>query len=157
MNRARLMERAQAGEREAFHLLFKDVGPLITGYLRRRISDNGEIEDISQDAMIAVYRSRHTYQPGRPFEPWLFAIVRKVTGEHFRRERERHGFQIMVEEMPEVAVEGGSGTDFELREALEQLSPTQMEALGLTKIMGLSVEEAAQVAGTSTGSIKVRV
>jgi RNA polymerase sigma-70 factor, ECF subfamily len=44
-----------------------------------------------------------------------------------------------------------------VREALEQLSPTQMEALSLTKVEGLSVEEAAQRAGTSIGSMKVRV
>lgn len=151
------MERAQGGDREAFHLLFKDVGPLITRFLRRRLSDNSEIEDISQEAMIAVYKSRHTYQPGRPFEPWLFAIVRNVSGEHFRRERQRLGFQIQVDELPEISVQGGSLNDLELREALEQLPPSQMEALGLTKVIGLSVEEAARRTGTSVGSMKVRV
>jgi RNA polymerase sigma factor (sigma-70 family) len=151
------MERAQGGDREAFHLLFKDVGTLITRFLRRRLSDNSEIEDISQEAMIAVYKSRHTYQPGRPFEPWLFAIVRNVSGEHFRRERQRLGFQIQVDEWPEISVQGGSLNDLELREALEQLPPAQMEALGLTKVIGLSVEEAARRTGTSVGSMKVRV
>jgi RNA polymerase sigma-70 factor, ECF subfamily len=154
---AQLMERAQGGDREAFHSLFKDVGPLITRFLRRRVSDNTDIEDICQEAMIAVYRSRHTYQPERPFEPWLFAIVRKVSWEHFRRERQRLGFQVLVDEMPEMGTEGGSSQDLEVREALEQLSPTQIEALGLTKLLGLSVEEAARRAGTSVGSMKVRV
>ena len=151
------MERAQGGDREAFHSLFKDVGPLITRFLRRRVSDNTEIEDISQEVMIAVYKSRHTYQPERPFEPWLFAIVRKVSWEHFRRERQRLGFQVLVDEMPEMCTEGRPSQDLEVREALEQLSPTQIEALGLTKLLGLSVEEAARRAGTSVGSMKVRV
>jgi RNA polymerase sigma-70 factor, ECF subfamily len=157
VSRAQLMERAQRGDREAFHTLFKEIGPLITRFLRRRLADNTEIEDICQEVMIAVYKSRHTYQPERPFEPWLFAIVRNVSGEHFRRERQRLAFQIVVDELPELGIEGGSGQDLEVREALEQLSPAQMEALNLTKVEGLSVEEAAQRAGTSIGSMKVRV
>src|SRR5439155_18083564 len=110
-----------------------------------------------QEAMIAIYKSRHTYEPERPFEPWLFAIVRKVSGEHFRRERQRFGFQIQVEELPEISAENGSFNDLELREAVEQLSPTQIEALGLTKVIGHSVEEAARRAGTTVGSMKLRV
>ena len=150
------MRRAQDGDREAFHTLFEDVGPLVTRFLRRRLSNAHEIEDICQEALIAVYRSRHTYQPERPFEPWLIAIVRKVSGEHFRRERQRLGFQIHVEELPEIGVQG-SISDLELREALGQLPPAQIEALGLVKVIGLSMEEAASRVGTTVGSMKVRV
>ena len=151
------MERAQRGDREAFHSLFKDVGPLIERFLRRRISGISDLEDICQEAMIAVYKSRHTYQPERPFEPWLFAIVRKVSGEHYRRERQRLGFQVQLEDLPEFCLDGGSVNELELHQALDQLTPTQLEAIGLTKVIGLSVEEAASRAGTSVGSMKVRV
>jgi RNA polymerase sigma-70 factor, ECF subfamily len=157
VSRAQLMAQAQRGDREAFQLLFKDVGPVITRFLRRRISDSSQIEDICQEAMIAVYKSRHTYEPGRPFEPWLFAIVRNVSGEHLRRERHRLAFQIQVDELPEVGSDHGSLNDLELRQALGRLSPTQIEALALTKVAGLSVEEAAQHSGTTVGSMKLRV
>ena len=40
---------------------------------------------------------------------------------------------------------------------MEQLPPTQMEALNLTKLGGFSVEEASRRAGTTVGSMKVRV
>jgi RNA polymerase sigma-70 factor (ECF subfamily) len=156
-DRARLMERARGGDREAFCVLFKDVGPMITRFLRRRLSDSAELEDICQETLIAVYKSRHTYQPARPFEPWLFAIARKVAGEHLRRDRERRGFQVQLPELPEFAVEGPGAFDIELREALEQLSPSQLEALRLTKLSGLSVAEAARRTGATAGSIKVRV
>jgi RNA polymerase sigma-70 factor (ECF subfamily) len=156
VSRARLMARAENGDREAFHALFTDIGPLITRFLRRRLPDQTEVEDICQEAMIAVYKSRHTYQPERPFEPWLFAIVRKVTGAHLRRNRQRLRFQVYTDEIPDICVEGTS-TLVELRQALEQLSSTQMEALGLTKLLGLSVAEAARRAGTTVGSMKVRV
>jgi len=151
------MERAQGGDREAFHTLFDEIGPLITRFLRRRQSNSSEIEDICQEAMIAVFKSRHTYQPERPFEPWLFAIVRKVSGEHYRRARQRLDFQVLVDELPDIRSDSSSGHELEMREALGQLPPTQIEALALTKIRGLSVEEAAERTGTSVGAMKVRV
>jgi RNA polymerase sigma-70 factor (ECF subfamily) len=151
------MERAQGGDREAFHALFEDLGQLIERFLRRRLADNSELEDICQEAMIAVFKSRHTYQPERPFEPWLFAIVRRVSGEHFRRERQRLGFQMQMDELPEISSEGGATDDLELREAVAQLSPRQIEALGLTKLSGLSIAEAARRTGTTVGSMKLRV
>lgn len=157
VRRAQLMARAQNGDKEAFHALFKDIGSVITRSLRRRLRDQNEIEDICQEALVAVYRSRHTYQSERPFEPWLFAIVRGVTSEHLRRNRQRHGFQVQTDETPEISVESTSSFGVELREALERLPPAQMEALGLTKLLGLSVAEAARRAGTTVGSMKVRV
>ena len=76
------MARAQSGDHEALHTLLKDIGSFITRSLRRRLPDIRDIEDICQEVLIAVYKSRHTYQPNRPFEPWLFAIVGKVMGNH---------------------------------------------------------------------------
>jgi RNA polymerase sigma-70 factor (ECF subfamily) len=44
-----------------------------------------------------------------------------------------------------------------MRQAFEQLTPNQLEAVRLTKLSGLSVEEASQVTGASVASMKVRV
>jgi RNA polymerase sigma factor (sigma-70 family) len=80
-----------------------------------------------------------------------------LSGEHLRRERQRLGFQIQFDELPEIATESSSSQDLELREAFAQLSPAQSEALELTKLKGLSMEEAARRVGTTAGSMKVRV
>jgi RNA polymerase sigma-70 factor, ECF subfamily len=150
------MERAQQGEKEAFHALFKDIGPLIARFVRRRLFDQQEIVDVCQEALFVVYH-RHTYQPARPFEPWLFAIVRNVTGQCLRRNRLSSTWQAPIDDIPEVGTDDESGLAVEWREALNQLSPTQMEALRLTKLVGLSVAEASERAGASVGTMKVRV
>jgi RNA polymerase sigma-70 factor, ECF subfamily len=157
MTRAQLMERARSGDREAFHVLFEDIGPLITRFLRRHLVDRAELEDVCQEVLVAVYRSRHTYDAERLFEPWLFAIVRKVSGEHLRRSRRQTASQVYTVEVPQVPAEDAPSLALELRRALEQLPPAQMEALNLTKLLGLSVEEASRRAGTTVGSMKVRV
>lgn len=154
---AQLMERAQAGDREAFHALFREAGPLITRFLRRRLPDREETDDICQEALLAVYRSRHTYQPGRSFEPWLFAIVRNVSAEYLRRKRVQLGWPEALDEAPEVSGQSDSSLALELNEALETLSPNQREALSLTHLLGLSLAEASRRAGTTIGSMKVRI
>jgi RNA polymerase sigma factor (sigma-70 family) len=150
------MARAQNGDREAFHALFEEIGPIIMRVLRRRVLDQNEIEDVCQEVLLAVYKSRHTYQPERPFEPWLFAIVWKVSGEHFRRGQRRTALQVLSDRVTEIEAESRAELAVELREALDELSPNQVEALNFTKVLGLSVTEASQRAGTSAGSMKVR-
>jgi RNA polymerase sigma-70 factor (ECF subfamily) len=151
------MERARSGDREAFHVLFEEMGPLITRFLHRHLIDRVELEDVCQEVLIAVYKSRHTYDAERPFEPWLFAILRRVSGEHLRRSRRQTASQVYVDDVPEIPTEDTPSLALELRGALKQLPPAQMEALNLAKLLGLSVEEASRRAGTTVGSMKVRV
>jgi RNA polymerase sigma-70 factor, ECF subfamily len=156
-SRGRFMERAQKGDREAFQALFADIGPLITLFVRRRVFDQAEVDDVCQEALLAVFKSRHTYQPARPFEPWLFAIVRNVIAAYFQRNRQRGKWQAPTSEIPDTWAEDESSLGVELRDGLNQLSANQLEALKLTKLSGFSIAEAAQRAGTSVGSMKVRV
>jgi hypothetical protein len=72
-DRAMLMARAQAGEREAYRRLLEDVTPFIRALAARRLHDASEVEDAVQDVLLTVHTIRHTYDPARPFAPWLAA------------------------------------------------------------------------------------
>ena len=66
------MRLSQDGDREAFSELVNEIGPVIARFLRRQIADEHELSDICQETLLAIYKSRHTYQPSRPLEPWMF-------------------------------------------------------------------------------------
>lgn len=68
------MARAQQGDRHAYGRLLAKVEPLITRYLSRRISVRDDVPDVTQNVLLSLHKARHTYQPGRPFTPWLYAI-----------------------------------------------------------------------------------
>ena len=157
LNRARLMERAQDGDKEALGILFREIGPLVMRFVRRRLRDPADADDLCQEALLAVFKSRHTYQPARPFEPWLFAIVRNLLAAYFKRNREQANWYESLIEMPGIHAEGESSMAIELSEGLGQLSAHQLEALQLTKLSGFSIAEAAVRAGTTVASMKVRV
>jgi RNA polymerase sigma-70 factor (ECF subfamily) len=151
------MERSQSGDKEAFRVLFDDIGPLVTRFVRRRLIDRADVDDVCQEALLAVFKSRHTYQPARPFEPWLFAIVRNVLAAHLQRYRLRVRWHESMNEIPEIFTEDEASLAIELNESFSQLSANQLEALKLTKLSGYSIAEAASRAGTSVASMKVRV
>ncbi len=69
--RALLMKRMQEGDSDACRALLDDVGPTVMRFLRKRMADPNELEDVYQEVFIALYEARRTYEPDRLFEPAL--------------------------------------------------------------------------------------
>ena len=154
--RARLMARLQQGDTEACQELFDSIGPSLTYFLRRRVADPQELEDVYQEVFMAIFEARHTYEPGRPFEPWLFAIARNIAVDYSRRRWTRSHWEELVAEPPEQLADASTAVAPELRAVLAELPPDQREAFSMLKLDGLSVEVAAARAGISVGALKVR-
>jgi RNA polymerase sigma-70 factor (ECF subfamily) len=145
---------AQAGDREAYHAVLKDIGPLLLGWLRRWLADSADLADVYQDALVRLHRARHTYDPARPFEPWLFAIARHCAADHARHRRQR-AWEVLVDELPDAPAE--SDPDWHaLADALRSLPRPQREVFSMLKLEGLSVGAAATRAGVTPGALKVR-
>ena len=154
--RSDLMRLAQAGDREAFRELVNDVGPAIMRFLRRRITDPGELEDACQETLLAIYQSRHTYQPSRPVEPWLFAIARYVGARHSKSIWVRNRWQEFLEDSDVQPTHASHGLRLVVRQAMGRLPDSQREAFTMLKVEGLSLAEASERTGASIGAIKVR-
>jgi len=154
--RTRLMRRMQDGDRDACRALLDDVGPAVTRFLRRRIVDPNELEDVYQEVFMALYEARHTYEPDRPFEPWLFAIARNLAADHARRQFSRAKWEELTAEPPERPHADPLAAPPDLEGILEQLPSAQREAFSLLKLDGMSLEVAAARTGISVGALKVR-
>jgi RNA polymerase sigma-70 factor, ECF subfamily len=154
--RTRLMARLQQGDADACKELLDDIGPSLTYFLRRRVADPQELEDVYQEVFMAIFEARHTYEPGRPFEPWVFAIARNIAADYSRRRWRRAHWEELVAEPPEQPAETPLTAAPELSAALAELPPDQREAFSMLKLDGLSVEAAAARAGVSVGALKVR-
>jgi RNA polymerase sigma-70 factor, ECF subfamily len=153
--RARWMERAQRGDAEAYRLLLESISRDLRGFLRSRIRDPAETEDVLQEVLLTVHRARHTYDPARPFEPWVYAIARNAAVNWFRSSRTRRRLEDATAAEREAA--GESLGDVALEDALGILPDNQREALEMVKIEGLSMAQAARRAGVSEGALRVRI
>lgn len=154
--RAGWMALAQSGDGIAYRALLDDLGPVIVKFLGRRLRDRQDLADAYQDTFLAVHRARHTYQPRRPIEPWVFAIARNVAADYGRRHVRRARHEILTDVTPEAAPEPERDVGGRLDTVLRTLPNRQREALQLLKVQGLTVNEAAARAGITPGALKIR-
>ena len=160
-DRAMLMARAQAGEREAYRRLLEDITPFIRALAARRLHDASEVEDAVQDVLLTVHTIRHTYDPARPFAPWLAAIANRRIIDRWRRQMRRNLRQTTLSSKqetfsaPEANLEDAGLDAVALRAAIERLPPGQRQAIKLLKLGEMSLKEAATASGMSIVALKV--
>ena len=159
-----LMQAAQAGDARAYARLLKEISPRLHAIIRRQrqFLPAADIEDLVQDVLISLHAVRATYDPGRPFMPWLMAITRNRLADGARRYSRQKAHEVNVEEYPVTFSEEGTNTDSELyrdpealRQAIQALPPGQREAVEMLKLRQMSLKEAADASGTSIGALKV--
>lgn len=134
--------------------MLAELGTSIQGYLRGRFGAADFVEDCVQESLLGVHAARHTFDPSRPFDPWLFAIVRHKTVDWLRRMERLEARARSGGVQASAAV--GSAADA-LPACLCRLEPMYREIVVLTKLQGLSVAEAARRLAISESAAKVRV
>jgi len=154
--RAHLMQRMQDGDSDACRALLDDIGPPLVQFLRRRLANQAELEDVYQEVFLALYEARHTYEPGRPLEPWLFAIARNIAADYTRRYFSRASWEELTGDPPDRPDFDSPAAEPDLEPYLTQLPAAQREAFSMLKLEGMSVETAARRTGVSVGALKVR-
>src|SRR5262249_12793118 len=102
--RAEWMACAQSGDREAYRAVLEDIGPLVLSCRPRCLAKRTHSAAVPQHPPAPLLRALHPYDPGRPFDPGLFAIARPCAADHARRRRQR-AWEILVDELPDVAAE----------------------------------------------------
>jgi RNA polymerase sigma-70 factor (ECF subfamily) len=167
---AELMERYCDGDADAFEELYGVVAPRLHAYLVCLASDRAMADDLLQLTFMKLHRARGAYVRGADPMPWLYTIAhRTFLDEVRRRERERQRLEADAGERPEPRAELDGKDDFErpmpelepavvqaVHAALARLPASQRQAVELTKLQGKSVAEAAVIAGTTPGAIKLR-
>lgn len=155
-----LMAAAQDGDAAAYQRLLREITPRIRALCRARLRDPTEVEDAVQDALLTLHSLRHTYDPARPFGPWLTTIATRRAVDRLRRRGRTGGRESPLDSLPEsaaaVAPEGEARLDAQrLRDAVAALPPSQRTALQLAKLQDLPLTEAAARSGLSVGALKV--
>src|SRR5262245_22946090 len=101
---ARLMRLGQDGDRDAYAAVLSEVAALVRQMVRRRLSvlQSQDVEDLVQDVLLSVHAARSTYDPGRPFLPWLAAIARNRMADGARRYARRAANEVVSDRLPET-------------------------------------------------------
>ena len=79
------MAAAQGGDALAYQALLRACVPFAAAAARRHGVPPDRVEDVVQDVLLTVHRARATYDPQRPFLPWLRAIAQRRAIDALRR------------------------------------------------------------------------
>ncbi len=160
-----LVERAQAGEAEAFGLIYDRYLDTVFRFIYFRVGSRPLAEDLTADTFLRALKriGSFTWQ-GRDLGAWLVTIARNLVADHFKSGRYR--LEVTTgdvldadqadrgpEGSPEAAVVDHI-TNVALLAAVKQLNPEQQECIVLRFLHGFSVAETAQTMGKNEGAIK---
>jgi len=64
-----------------------EVSVLLRSYFKKKIFDTNSVEDLLQETLLSIHKSRHTYFPDRPVGPWFYAIAQYRMIDFFRKQK----------------------------------------------------------------------
>ncbi|MBE7211703.1 MAG: sigma-70 family RNA polymerase sigma factor [Gluconacetobacter diazotrophicus] len=150
------MVAAQAGDRVSYRLLLGEVTPWLRRYHGRRLPPALR-DDAVQDSLLALHEKRHTFDPSRPFGPWLAAIARHKWLDRLRALR-RSPTEPLDDTAAAIPDHGEPVVAASTLDALlARLRPAQAEAIRLVKLQGFSIDEAARRSAQSPSLVKVNI
>ena len=155
-----LLARAQGGDQPAYDELLRLAARDARGFVSRRVGAVDWVEDVVQEALITIHRVRHTYDPGRPFGPWFYAIVNSRLIDALRSKKRLGAREVVDDEAvaAQPAPRGGGAVEADLRETLARavagLPRVQREIVSLLKYEDLSVRDVARRMGMSEAAVK---
>ncbi len=147
-----LMTLYQAGETEAFEVLYKRHSGKIFEFLLKRTSK--EIaQDLVQEVFLKVHRFRHQYSRQFPFLAWVFTMARNTMMDFFKKNETKVAAKSSnaIELLPEVK---SSDLSLDLRPALHSLTETQRKAIELKYLSDWSFEKIAIELETTPSNIR---
>lgn len=152
-----LMRGALAGDAEAMEQLYSLTASALFSYLRRLGSQRADADDILQTTFLNAWRSRTRFR-GTGARAWLFTIARNAFLTHAGK-RTRSAAENPPPLAPATPSEAMAATDLSRRIefALRHLPDETREAVVLSRVSGLSIEEIAELLQTSKGNVRVRI
>ena len=157
---AELIAACVAGDERAQRELFRREYPRVNATVYRILGSTRDVDDLAQEAFIAVFRALSTFRGDSKLSTWIDRIAVRVVFHHIRARKPT----VSLDLLPEPA----SGTDVEdqahardglrrLYAVLATMSPDARAAFALYAIDGRSIAEVASITETSVVAAKVRI
>jgi len=161
-----LMDRAAAGDDEAFSRLASLVQDRLYRFALAHLLNPADAAEATQEALLRAYQARRRWRPGGDAVAWMYGVTMNVVREMWRRRKASHLNGSVLEawlSVGRLAVGGRDGED-EVREQLDALAraiaslpPRQREAVSCRYLRQLDTRQTAAVMGCAEGTVKAAV
>ncbi len=154
------VQRALAGDQEAFACLVKAYQTAVYNLAYRMLGNEAEAEDAAQETFLNAYTRLKTYDSGRKFSSWLLAIASHHCIDRLRQRR----FALSLDELPPWRWLSSSSRPEEIvirseerdgvHQLLDQLPPHYRAVVILRYWHDLSYQEIAEATETTESAVK---
>ena len=141
-----------------FETLVADNMHPLERFVKFRIGNPSDAEDVLQEVLIAAYRGQETLADESMFKPWILGIARNKCNDYFRTKAKR--MEVPLESLDEAKLTvgiHGVTTKMVVRETLDRLGDTDKQILYLSFFKELSQAEIANRLGIPVGTVKSRL
>jgi len=163
-------------ERQNTEVLIAEYQPRLKAFIRKRISNREDAEDILQDVFYQLTKAiANVLNPIDRIEAWLYRVARNMIINYWAKKRDEElpvyindeEENIMLEDFSEIMfnneVSPSPETEYlhslvwtELENALAELPPEQREIYELTELDGIPMKEIAQTTGIPVNTLLSR-
>lgn len=161
-----LAQRFRRGDDRAFALLYARYRAPLLRFVRRTTPDPADLEELVQEIWLAVIRGRERYMARARFVTYLFSIARRRSADRWRRHGVRLDREGDVDELdtlpapvqtwPQSRAET-EAVGAAIMGAVDALPLAQREVFLLRAETDLTLDEIAQVTGTTRETAKSRL
>lgn len=153
------MQAALGGDERAYTALLEATSQIARRMIVRKISNPDAAEDVVQEVLLAVHKARRTYEPRRPFMPWLASIVHYKVNDWLRKHySNRSAAHVPIDDVLHFLCEDVTEPDHShefIQEVMQHLTEGQKTVIEAMYGRELSVAETAQALQMSESAVKV--
>ncbi|MFT5756615.1 MAG: RNA polymerase sigma-70 factor (ECF subfamily) [Alteromonadaceae bacterium] len=167
----KLVERVQAGDKNAFNLLVTKYQHKVANLVSRYIKNHSDVPDIVQEAFIKAYRALPNFRGDSAFYTWLYRIAVNCAKNHtVASGRKPPGSDVEIEDAEiydsgDALRENASPEKLLLTSEIKkvvfdtigQLPEDLRTAINLRELEGLSYEEIAVIMECPVGTVRSRI
>ena len=165
---AATVARAVAGDEDARDALARSCQRAAFLFALQLTGSREDARDVSQEALLRVFRSLGSYDLARPLRPWLLRIVANLVRDRARRRRVRQAEVLTADAGAALAEPADPAADPEARAtrrelqaavwaAVQRLQPDHREVLVLRDYQDLAYDEIAATLGVPRGTVMSRL
>lgn len=153
------MDRAKAGDAQAFARLYDAYVERVSRYVYFRVSEESDMEDLVSQVFLKAWENLDRYRPGSsPFIAWLYTIARNLVIDHYRAQKSTLSLDEAVDQPADIAMpDEQAQMQFDLeamRDGLQSLSTDQRQALILKYIAGMPNDSIAKIMKKQEGTVR---
>lgn len=135
-----------------------EFAPRLRAFIRRRVRDEATADDLTQEALLKVYRARTSLRDGTRLEAWLYQVARGTIIDHYRRRRPTEELPAaLAGESPDELAAMRTRVQASIKRFLAELPAAYREPVRLAELEELPLARIALRLDLSLTAVKSRV